>query len=208
MDHKLEYLSISDRIAWIVVRLCKNTLKVIQAYAPTSQSSEDEIDSFYDDLSQKMDQEPTKYTLLIGDFNAEVGKQQNGETSVGEGRKWTWRSPNGSTKNEIFIIPDKDNYVQIVTVINKVNIGSDHIMVACTSKFKFKIRISTVNVTTDQSEIPKILPKEVEYALKNMKRGKAPGEDGILVDLLKDAREELHSRLAHLFPLMYKERTT
>ena len=44
------------------------------------------------------------------------------------GRRWTWRSPDGKTKNEIDMT-DKPNMVTDVTVINRVNIGSDHRMV-------------------------------------------------------------------------------
>ena len=63
-----------------MIRLCKRyTLKVIQVYAPTSQSSDDEIESFYDDITQVMDQEKTKYTLVVGDFNAKVGKNVAGD---------------------------------------------------------------------------------------------------------------------------------
>ena len=54
-------------------------------------------------------------------------------------KRWTWRSPNGATKNEIdFSIGDKNNSISNVTVINKVNIGSDHRMVGCTAKFNFR----------------------------------------------------------------------
>ena len=46
------------------------------------------------------------------------------------GRRWTWRSPDGNTKNEIdYIMTDKPSMVTDVTVINRVNIGSDHTMV-------------------------------------------------------------------------------
>ena len=46
------------------------------------------------------------------------------------GRRWTWRSPDGNTKNEIdYIMTDKPSMVTYVTVINRVNIGSDHRMV-------------------------------------------------------------------------------
>ena len=47
-----------------------------------------------------------------------------------DGRKWIWRSLNGATKSEIdFIVRDKNNIISNVTVINKVNIGSDQRMV-------------------------------------------------------------------------------
>ena len=46
------------------------------------------------------------------------------------GRRWTWRSPDGNTKNEIeYIMTEKPSIVTDVTVINRVNIGSDHRMV-------------------------------------------------------------------------------
>ena len=46
------------------------------------------------------------------------------------GRIWTWRSPDGNTKNEIdCIMTDKPSMVTDVTVINRVNIESDHRMV-------------------------------------------------------------------------------
>ena len=48
------------------------------------------------------------------------------------GRRWTWRSPDGNTKNEIdYIMTDNPSMVTDVTVINRVNIGSDHRMVMC-----------------------------------------------------------------------------
>ena len=46
------------------------------------------------------------------------------------GRRWTWRSPDGHTRNEIdYIMTDKPSMVTDVTVINRVNIGSDHMVV-------------------------------------------------------------------------------
>ena len=41
------------------------------------------------------------------------------------GRRWTWRSPDGNTKNEIdCIITDKPSMITDVTVINRVNIST------------------------------------------------------------------------------------
>ena len=43
------------------------------------------------------------------------------------GRRWTRRSPDGQTKNEIdYIMTDKPSMVTDVTVINRINIGTDH----------------------------------------------------------------------------------
>ena len=54
----------------------------------------------------------------------------NIQFQMNAGRRWTWRSPDGHTINEIdYIITDKPNMVTDVTVINRINIGSDHSMV-------------------------------------------------------------------------------
>ena len=46
------------------------------------------------------------------------------------GRRWIWRSPDRHTKHEIeYIMTDKPSMVTDVTVINRINIGSDHRMV-------------------------------------------------------------------------------
>ena len=50
-----------------------------------------------------------------------------------------------------------------------------------------------------QDFVSPILPEEVTFAIKNMKRGKAPGEDAITIDFLKDAGECLLKPLTDLF---------
>jgi len=45
-------------------------------------------------------------------------------------RKWTWKSPNGETKNEIdFILSNSQENVKDVTVLSRFNTGSDHRLV-------------------------------------------------------------------------------
>ena len=50
---------------------------VIQVYAPTSNAEEAEVECFYDDLQDFLEQTPLKYVLFImGDWNAKVGSQK------------------------------------------------------------------------------------------------------------------------------------
>ena len=47
---------------------------VIQAYAPTSNAEEAEIERYYEDLQDLLELTPQNYVLfIIGDWNAKVG---------------------------------------------------------------------------------------------------------------------------------------
>ena len=49
----------------------------IQAYAPTSNAEEAEVEWFYEDLQDLLELTPKKDVLLIiGDFNAKIGSQE------------------------------------------------------------------------------------------------------------------------------------
>ena len=52
-------------------------LMVIQAYAPTSNAEEAEVERFYEDLQDLLELTPKKDVLfIIGDWNAKVGSQE------------------------------------------------------------------------------------------------------------------------------------
>ena len=52
-------------------------ITVIQAYAPTSNAEEAEVEWFYEDLKDLLELTPKKDVLLIiGDWNAKVGTQE------------------------------------------------------------------------------------------------------------------------------------
>ena len=52
-------------------------ITVIQAYAPTSNAEEAEVEWFYEDPQDLLDLTPKKDVLLIiGDWNAKVGSQE------------------------------------------------------------------------------------------------------------------------------------
>ena len=50
---------------------------VIQVYAPTSNAEEGEVEEFYEDLQDLLEQTPKKDVLfIIGDWNAKAGSQE------------------------------------------------------------------------------------------------------------------------------------
>ena len=52
-------------------------ITIIQAYAPTSNTDEAEVEQFYEDLQGLQELTPQKYVLFItGDWNAKVGRQE------------------------------------------------------------------------------------------------------------------------------------
>ena len=67
-------------------------ITVIQAYAPTSNAEEAEVERFYEDLQDFPELAPKKYVLfIIGDWNAKVGSQKipgvTGKFGLGYGIK-------------------------------------------------------------------------------------------------------------------------
>ena len=159
-----EFHATSNRVASVTIRISKRyKIRIIQVYAPTSVSSQEELEEFYDDLQTEMRHKKTHYNVIMGDFNAKVGKGDedcvgsfgygvrndrgddliNFATAHGfkimntyfkkkKNRRWTWRSPNFETFNEIdYVLIDKNNIVKNFEVLNKVNVDSDHRMIRC-----------------------------------------------------------------------------
>ena len=57
-------------------------ITVIQAYAPTSNTEESEVERFYEDLQDLLELTPQKDVLFIlGDWNAKVGSQETPEVT-------------------------------------------------------------------------------------------------------------------------------
>ena len=53
-------------------------IRVIQAYAPTSNAEEAEVERFYEDLQHLLELTPPKDVLfIIGDWNAKVSRQES-----------------------------------------------------------------------------------------------------------------------------------
>ena len=64
---------VSSRL--ISIRLRAAPFNIIQVYAPTSGHDESEVDHFYQQLQETVDQAPKKNILVVqGDWIAKVGK--------------------------------------------------------------------------------------------------------------------------------------
>lgn len=78
--------SISPRVIYLIFKLnSRYNLKIIQAYAPTTTHSDEEVEEFYGDLETALHTTPTYYTVIMGDFNAKMGfKQDEAEVAIGK----------------------------------------------------------------------------------------------------------------------------
>ena len=73
----------SDRIISLKMKFTTGTLGIIQSYAPTSSSSENEIKDFYDLLSKATDEMSNEtWLIILGDFNAKIGVPDVSENDV------------------------------------------------------------------------------------------------------------------------------
>ena len=134
----------SSRVAELILRITdRYQLKIVQVYAPTTSHSDEETDNFYNTIDKILEK---NYTIVMGDLNAKFRKgdrkrnrhscrmgnikefQDHEHTISEESREeMDMEKP---FKNEIdYIMTDKPSMVTDVTVINRVNIGSDHRMV-------------------------------------------------------------------------------
>ena len=67
----------NDRMITVRFQCKPFNITVIQAYAPTSNTEEAEIERFYEDLQDLIELTPKKDVLfIIGDWNAKVGSQE------------------------------------------------------------------------------------------------------------------------------------
>ncbi|XP_042855571.1 craniofacial development protein 2-like, partial [Penaeus japonicus] len=83
----IECTPVSDRIIAIRLKGKPRNMTIIQIYAPTSDSEDEEIERFYQDLEQTIKEKAKKDILIIqGDWNAKIGyKESTGwEGTIGD----------------------------------------------------------------------------------------------------------------------------
>ena len=76
----------SDRIISLDIHINhQEKITVIMTYAPTSRTTEqneEELEKFYDDLDEALINVESKYKIIIGDFNAKIGKKEDDSGSI------------------------------------------------------------------------------------------------------------------------------
>ncbi|XP_030850967.1 uncharacterized protein LOC115928190 [Strongylocentrotus purpuratus] len=78
-----EIKGINERLAQITIKINKRyKIKIIQVYAPTSTHDDEEVENLYEEITDVMKCSKTQFTIVMGDFNAKVGKREEGEGST------------------------------------------------------------------------------------------------------------------------------
>jgi len=76
---------VSDRLSYIVLRGRWRNIIVVNVHAPREEKSDEEKDSFYEELEQVFDQFPKYHMkMLLGDFNAKVGRENIFKPTIGQ----------------------------------------------------------------------------------------------------------------------------
>ena len=80
----IHFDSLSDRVTSLTIKLSRRyTLQIIQVYAPTSSHSDEEVEEFYELVTQQLNKHNHHFKIVMGDFNAKIGKKQQNETTIG-----------------------------------------------------------------------------------------------------------------------------
>lgn len=69
----ISFTGLSERVALLKLEVCGQKVDIIQVYAPTEAASENEIESFYDTINKAL-QASGKHLIVMGDYNAKIGK--------------------------------------------------------------------------------------------------------------------------------------
>ncbi|XP_063596221.1 uncharacterized protein LOC134773075 [Penaeus indicus] len=162
----------------------------------SSESTEEELDAFYDDIEQALKQcKSTDITIIQGDFNAKVGESLKSRYEALQGEpEVDWNSLKEcliTAENETLPVKKQDQKSKTAEILElmetrrkaKVNNETEY-------KLTYKeIKKKCNEVKEKQLEGPPILQDEVRYVLKKMKHGQAPGPDKVTIEMF-DALEE------------------
>ncbi|CAF5002173.1 unnamed protein product [Rotaria sp. Silwood1] len=181
------YNPVSSRV--ITARFNATAFKItaIHVYAPTSASSDEEIEAFYNSIENTLAKVPKKDLILMsGDWNAKVGNDNTGWNSVMGRYGFGDRNDRGERllDHDGNLLQSKEaikkRWTQYCSNLYKDNGGGD-ILIKELEQISPPI----------QQESHDILFSEVEQAIQSLKKNKSPGLDGIQAELLQIGEESL-----------------
>ncbi len=73
---------INDRLNIMNIEVQKIVITCIQIYAPTINAEDEEVEKFYDELENIIENSQRKHLIIMGDFNSQVGLRQKGEKTI------------------------------------------------------------------------------------------------------------------------------
>ncbi|XP_042911563.1 uncharacterized protein [Parasteatoda tepidariorum] len=171
----MNFIAVSPRLCVIRIRGQFFHYSIICAHAPTEDRSDDEKETFYEELDKIFNDCPRHdRKLIIGDLNAKVGKESEFHSVIA-----TWRAPDESFANQIdHVLIEARHYSNLLDVrtYKGANVDSDHFLVIS----KVRERISVVKnkkgavlkeFNCDKLNVKDIKTKyinDVEAALTNM----------------------------------------
>ncbi|XP_022181589.1 uncharacterized protein LOC111041595 [Myzus persicae] len=136
-----EFTAVNDRICYI--RLSGHIFDsiIVNAYAPTEEKEENIKNEFYDELGHILDTTPNScIKILIGDFNAKIGKEDIYRPTIGPNSLHDVSNDNGTRLINLCItngftlsstyFPRKDIYKQTWMAPNRITKNQiDHVLI-------------------------------------------------------------------------------
>ncbi|KAH0817300.1 hypothetical protein GEV33_005491 [Tenebrio molitor] len=81
----MQYEAVDGRISWIRIENKQANITMINAYAPTENSKQEEKTKFYDKLEKVREKvKRNDILMIVGDFNAKIGKEERNEGVAGK----------------------------------------------------------------------------------------------------------------------------
>lgn len=125
MNHKKHFKKVQDiksvttPVTYLIASLnLKYNLKIIQAYAPTTEHPDEEVESFYDDITKAMSEKKTLCMMLIRDFNAKIGCKEDKDKIALGNRGIDVRNERGEMLVEFLL---QHNLYAINTIFKEAN---------------------------------------------------------------------------------------
>lgn len=90
-----EFRDINPRIATLILKTDNFDMVIINVHAPTKDKEEEEKDMFYAALEDTFNQSKGDIRLVLGDFNAKIGREEVYRSTIGSHSLHTNTNDNG-----------------------------------------------------------------------------------------------------------------